>query len=103
MTIKILLVEDTETQLKFLKDGLSEYGFEIETATNGSEAYKKVYSCTPDIIVSDIKMPAIDGYQLCRMLKNTEETKKIPIILLTVLENKIDRLIEKICLLEEET
>ena len=90
MVTKILLVEDTETQLKFLRDGLIEHGFEVETATNGSEAYKKVYSCTPDIIVSDIKMPAIDGYQLCRMLKNTEETKKIPIILLTVLENKID-------------
>lgn len=90
MVTKILLVEDTGTQLKFLRDGLLEYGFEVETATNGSEAYKKVYSYTPDIVVSDIKMPAIDGYQLCRMLKNTEETKKIPIILLTVLENKID-------------
>ena len=90
MTIKILLVEDTDTQLKFLKDGLEKSGFDVETATNGSEAYKKVYSCAPDIIVSDIKMPGIDGYQLCRMLKNTEETKKIPIILLTVLESKID-------------
>ena len=90
MTIKILLVEDSETQLKFLKEGLVQNGFEVETALNGSEAYKKVYTCTPDIIVSDIMMPAIDGYQLCRMLKNMEETKKIPIILLTVLENKID-------------
>lgn len=90
MAIKILLVEDTETQLKFLRDELTAQGFEIETANNGSEAYKKVYSCAPDIIISDIMMPAIDGYQLCRMLKNTEETKKIPIILLTVLENKID-------------
>lgn len=90
MTTKILLVEDTETQLKFLRDGLIEQGFEVETATNGSEAYKKVYTCAPDVIVSDIMMPAIDGYQLCRMLKNTDETKKIPVILLTVLENKID-------------
>ncbi len=90
MTIKILLVEDTDTQLKFLKDGLEKSGFDVDTATNGSEAYKKVYSCAPDIIVSDIKMPGIDGYQLCRMLKNTEETKRIPIILLTVLESKID-------------
>ena len=90
MTTKILLVEDTDTQLKFLKDELEKSGFDVETATNGSEAYKKVFSCTPDIIVSDIRMPVIDGYQLCRMLKNTEETKKIPIILLTVLENKID-------------
>lgn len=90
MAIKILLVEDSETQLKFLREGLLQNGFEVETAMNGSEAYKKVYTCTPDIVVSDIMMPAIDGYQLCRMLKNVEETKKIPVILLTVLENKID-------------
>ncbi len=90
MAVKILLVEDSETQLNFLRDGLTQHGFEVETALNGSEAYKKVYSCTPDIIVSDIMMPAIDGYQLCRMVKNTDETKKIPVILLTVLENKID-------------
>ncbi len=90
MAIKILLVEDSETQLRFLKESLLQNGFDVETSTNGSEAYKKVYSCAPDIVVSDIMMPAIDGYQLCRMLKNVEETKKIPVILLTVLENKID-------------
>ena len=90
MATKILLVEDSETQLRFLKEGLEQSGFEVETASNGSEAYKKVYTVAPDIIVSDIMMPAIDGYQLCRMIKNVEETKKIPIILLTVLENKID-------------
>ena len=90
MAKKILLVEDSETQLKFLKEGLIEHGFEVETASNGSEAYKKVYTYAPDIVVSDIMMPAIDGYQLCRMIKNVEETKKIPVILLTVLDKKID-------------
>lgn len=90
MAIKILLVEDSETQLKFLKESLIENGFEVETAFNGAEAYKKVYSCAPDVVVSDIAMPAIDGYQLCRMIKNVDETKKIPVILLTVLDKKID-------------
>ena len=90
MAKKILLVEDSETQLKFLKEGLIEHGFEVETASNGSEAYKKVYTYAPDMVVSDIMMPAIDGYQLCRMIKNVEETKKIPVILLTVLDKKID-------------
>ena len=90
MAIKILLVEDSDTQLKFLKEGLVQHGFEVETAGNGSEAYKKIFTFTPDIVVSDIMMPAIDGYHLCRMIKNTEETKKIPVILLTVLDNKID-------------
>ena len=90
MATKILLVEDSDTQLRFLKEGLLQNGFEVETATNGADAYKKVYSFLPDIIVSDIMMPIIDGYQLCRMIKNVEETKKIPIILLTVLDKKID-------------
>ena len=90
MVTKILLVEDSETQLKFLKEGLEQNGFEVETAANGSEGYKKVFTCAPDIVVSDIKMPAIDGYHLCRMIKNMDETKKIPVILLTVLDKKID-------------
>ena len=90
MTTKILLVEDSETQLKFLKEGLEKGGFEVETAFNGAEAYKKLFECAPDLVVSDIMMPAIDGYQLCRMIKNVDETKKVPVILLTVLDKKID-------------
>ena len=90
MAIKILLVEDTSTELNFLREGLEANNFEIETASNGSEAYKKVYTFAPDVVVSDIVMPVIDGYQLCRMLKNDEETKKIPVILLTVMDKKID-------------
>ncbi len=90
MTTKILLVEDSETQLKFLEEELTQNGFEVCTATNGSEAYKKLYACAPDIVVSDIMMPIIDGYQLCRMIKNVEKTKKIPVILLTVLDQKMD-------------
>lgn len=90
MAVKVLLVEDSETQLKFLRDGLVQNGFEVETAMNGAEAYKKLFEYVPDIVVSDIMMPVIDGYQLCRMIKNIDETKKIPVILLTVLDKKID-------------
>ena len=90
MAVKVLLVEDSETQLKFLRDGLVQNGFEVEIAMNGAEAYKKLFEYIPDIVVSDIMMPVIDGYQLCRMIKNVDETKKIPVILLTVLDKKID-------------
>ena len=90
MAIKILLIEDTATELKFLRDGLIANGFEVEAVTNGSEAYKKVFTFAPDVVVSDIVMPIIDGYQFCRMLKNSEETKRIPVILLTVMDKKID-------------
>ena len=90
MTAKILLVEDSDSQLKFLKDGLLNNGFTVETAMNGAEAYKKLFEFVPDLILSDIMMPSIDGYQLCRLVKNKEETKKIPVILLTILDKKID-------------
>lgn len=90
MAVKVLLVEDSETQLKFLRDGLVQNGFEVEAAMNGAEAYKKLFEYIPDIVVSDIMMPVIDGYQLCRMIKNVDETRKIPVILLTVLDKKID-------------
>jgi len=90
MSIKVLLVEDSATELKFLNDSLTRCGYNVETALNGSEAYKKLYTFAPDIVVSDIVMPAIDGYQLCRMIKNDDETKKIPVILLTIMDKKID-------------
>ncbi|MDO5307504.1 MAG: diguanylate cyclase [bacterium] len=90
MAIKILLVDDSETQLKFLKEELTANNFEVETALSGAEAYKKLFIFAPDIVVSDIVMPSIDGYQLCRLIKNDDETKKIPVILLSVLDKKID-------------
>ena len=90
MSAKVLLVEDSETQLKFLEEGLVSSGYIVETASNGAEAYKKFFESAPDIVVSDIMMPVIDGYQLCRMIKSKEETKKVPVILLTVLDKKID-------------
>ena len=90
MAIKILLVDDSETQLIYLKEELTNNGFDVETASNGSEAYKKLYTYLPDVVVADILMPAIDGYQLCRMIKNVDETKKIPVILLSALDKKID-------------
>lgn len=90
MSIKILLVEDSESQLEFLREGLTKHNFEVDTARNGAEAYKKLFENVPDLVLSDIMMPAIDGYQLCRLIKNKEETKKIPVILLTILDKKID-------------
>ena len=90
MAIKILLVEDSDSQREFLKEGLVKHGFEIEIARNGAEGYKKLFEYLPDLVLSDIMMPAIDGYQLCRLIKNKDETKKIPVILLTMLDKKID-------------
>jgi len=91
MPTKILLIDDSMTQLQTLKLKFSNAGYDVEIALDGSEGYKKVFEIAPDIILSDIIMPNLNGYQLCRLLKNNEFTKKIPIILLTVLTKKIDK------------
>lgn len=90
MAYKILLIDDSVTQLETLKLRLVKAGFEVESAHNGGEGYQKVFSTAPDLILSDIVMPNLNGYQLCRLLKNNPITKKIPIVLLTVLDKKID-------------
>ncbi len=90
MTNKVLLIDDSRTQLDVLKLRLVKSGFEVETAENALEGYNKVFSFLPDIVLSDIVMPDLDGYQLCRLLKNNKLTKNIPVILLTVLDKKLD-------------
>lgn len=91
MSYKILLIDDSMTQLEMLKIQLVQAGFDVETAKDGIDGYQKVYTSSPDLILSDIMMPNLNGYQLCRLLKNNKITKEIPVILLTVLDKKIDK------------
>ncbi len=91
MSYRILLIDDSVTQLEMLKINFEKAGFKVETAKDGNEGYSMVFKTAPDLILSDIIMPNINGYQLCRLLKNNKITKKIPIIMLTVLDKKIDK------------
>lgn len=91
MSNKILLIDDSITQLGFLKLQFEKAGFEVETAKDGAEGYRRVFEVAPDIIMSDIIMPNLNGYQFCRLLKNNPLSRDIPVILLTVLDKKIDK------------
>ena len=91
MPQKILLIDDSTTQLEMLKLRFLNAGYDVVTAKDGSEGYRSVFESAPDLILSDIMMPNLNGYQLCRLLKNNEITQKIPIVLLTVLDKKIDK------------
>jgi two-component system cell cycle response regulator len=91
MTKKILLIDDSKTQLYSLKIILSKAGFDIITADNAINGIEMVYQNMPDLVISDIVMPSINGYQLCRLLKNDPATRNIPIVLLTILDGKIDK------------
>ena len=91
MSKKILLIDDSKTQLNTLRILFQREGFDVEIAYDGIDGYQKIFECTPDIIISDIIMPNLNGYQLCRLVKDNPHTKSIPIILLTILEQKIDK------------
>lgn len=90
----ILVVEDNYDMREFIKESLGK-GYQIEEAVNGEQGVKKAEKIIPDIIISDMMMPKMDGGELTRTLKNNEITSHIPIILLTARsgqENKIDGL-----------
>ncbi|MBF0375883.1 MAG: hybrid sensor histidine kinase/response regulator [Desulfamplus sp.] len=90
---RILIVDDNPTNLKVLFEYLSgEKGYKIFIAKNGREALERTANAKPDIILLDIMMPEIDGYETCRRLKEQDATKDIPIIFLTAFadtDNKI--------------
>jgi CheY-like chemotaxis protein len=87
----ILVVDDSLTQLAMVQDALEKEGFNVETAQDGVEAINKVYHSPPCLILSDVVMPELNGYHLCRLLKNDPRTAHIPIILLTNLTERHDR------------
>ncbi|MBE2278765.1 MAG: helix-turn-helix domain-containing protein [Ignavibacteriaceae bacterium] len=87
----ILVVEDGPEVLSFLKASF-EGSYEVISAENGREGIQKAFEFIPDIIVSDIMMPEVDGLELCTVLKKDERTSHIPIILLTADAREINKL-----------
>ncbi len=86
----ILIVEDSPTQAAELQYLLETAGCKVRLAHNGVEALTAVAERKPTVIISDIVMPLMDGYELCRQLKSAEHTRMIPVILVTALANARD-------------
>lgn len=80
---KILIVDDAEDTVELLKKRFRAEGYDTAEAYNGEEALLKVPEYEPDLIVLDVMMPKIDGYEVCQRLKSDEKTKYIPILMLT--------------------
>lgn len=80
---KILLVEDEQNIARLFKFNLSKAGYEIKHAINGEEGFKMVKSFDPDLIISDIMMPRVDGFEFRKMLMSDSKLKSIPFIFLT--------------------
>jgi len=87
---KLLVVEDSATQAEELVFLLEEEGFDVETARDGLSGLAKCASSSFDIVLSDVMMPGLDGYELCKKLKSDPATSQIPVILLTTLSEPMD-------------
>jgi signal transduction histidine kinase/response regulator of citrate/malate metabolism len=86
-TKRILIVEDCITQRKIIHGMLSKGPFVIDVAKNGEEAVYLITKQKPDLVISDIDMPKMNGYELCRHIKNTPSLADIPVILMTSLSS----------------
>ena len=87
---KVLLVDDEKTLVKALKFNLEKEGFEVVEAFDGEEALKKAFEINPDIIILDLMLPGLDGFEVCREIRKKEE---IPIIMLTAKGEDIDKVL----------
>jgi DNA-binding response OmpR family regulator len=80
---KILVIDDLPENVFILQDRLIQEGYEVITAYDGNGGIEKAYSTLPDLILLDVMMPDISGFEVCKILVNDERTKHIPIILVT--------------------
>lgn len=87
----ILLVDDTATNLVVMSKALKNAGFEIAVATDGESAISLVEYAPPDLILLDVMMPGIDGFETCARLKANPQSKDIPVIFMTALADTVDK------------
>lgn len=88
---KVLVVDDSPTELRMVLEALKDQGYDISTAVDGEEALEKAMEVLPQVMVLDIILPKKNGFQVCRQLKTSPETKEIKIILLSSKSQDSDR------------
>ena len=89
---KILIVDDEPFNVDYLEQELEDLGYQTVSAFNGPEALEKVTVEAPDLILLDVMMPGMDGFTVCRVLKEMEETQLIPVVIMTALGTQEDRI-----------
>ena len=88
---RILLVDDEPSMIMVVSKRLELAGFDVTTAINGQEALAKAHAGNPDLIVLDLMLPQLNGYEVCTMLKQDLQYKQIPIILLSAKSQEKDK------------
>ena len=88
---KILIIEDSPTYQRALADELVSRSYDIICANSGEEGLELIKENPPDLIVLDVMMPRLNGYQVCKSLKENPATKSIPVLMLTAKAEEADR------------
>jgi DNA-binding response OmpR family regulator len=89
---RILIVDDEPFNIDYLEQELEDLGYATVGARNGQEALEQVTAQAPDLILLDVMMPILDGFTVCRVLKSNDETRMIPIVIMTALDGFDDRI-----------
>lgn len=87
---RILIVDDHPPTVQLVKSAVEGLGLQADTAANGAECLLKVHEQRPDVIILDIMMPVLDGFQTLRLLQQSQETSEIPVIMLTARSSDVD-------------
>ena len=92
MTARILVVDDIEANVRLLQAKLSAEYYDVLTASDGATALASAAADQPDLILLDVMMPGLDGFEVCRRLKDDAATRHIPVVLITALDGREDRI-----------
>ena len=87
----ILIVDDTPANLNVLSAILGKRGYRVRPAINGALALKAAQKAAPDLILLDVQMPGMNGYDVCRQLKSDDQTRHIPVIFISALDDVLDK------------
>jgi two-component system alkaline phosphatase synthesis response regulator PhoP len=93
---RVLIADDNPQGVELLEAYLSETGYEIQTALDGEETLRKLTDWPPDLILLDVMMPKISGFEVCKRLRANPQTKHIPVLMITALDqpSDVDRAVE---------
>lgn len=93
MKQKILVVDDEPEAVELVEFNLKQAGYAVTTAEDGAEALKKARTQSPDLIVLDVMLPEMDGFEICKALRLDPATRRMPILMLTAKAGEIDRVL----------
>jgi len=93
MRPKVLVVDDEPDAVEVIEFNLKQAGFDVSTAVDGAEALRKARTQAPDLIVLDVMLPELDGFEVCKILRRDPATAATPIIMLTAKAAEVDRVV----------